>query len=355
MFNKKEKNNSISEEEFIKNGKSKIQQKPTMVFYIDFDGTMNPKDKEFNNCIEEINEMGGMLVPVTGRGIADIENIFLENNINLPIFMAGDNGTVIKYHSKEENNVYQTPFDKQNLRKILLYYFKNGGNLELIRATNQKQILASKQNKDVRNYYKSNKTAKLYKNVIEAILEAEDITKITLAGNYDLMNKVSKYARDELKLCTDADNTKFPKKEEKNWRLDITATNKGEAVRIINTILEPTLGYVCIGNGRNDLSMFQKASNERMMVGVMKNAPKEVLDEVKKLEKENGIKVFYIPNNENYANRYISKMLTFAKQKVNVAKNEERTRFIPKVKNQHLLTRTEKPSIIDKETRKGER
>lgn len=343
MFNKKENKNSISEKEFIETKKSEIHGNLTMVFYIDFDGTINPRDKEFNNCIKEISEMGGMLVPVTGRGIADIENIFIENNIELPMFMAGDNGTVIKYHpqteiseerkDKSKKDIYETRFDREKMKKVLSYYLENGGNPDLVRATNKNKIFASKNNKDVRKYYKSNKTAKLYKDVVEEILETEDITKITLAGNSELMKKVSQYVRDELELWTDADNTKFPNREENNWRLDITASNKGEAVRIINSILEPTLGYVCIGNGRNDIPMFRKASEDKKMIGVMKSSPKEVIEEVKKLEQENGIKVFYIPNNENYANRYIAKMLAFAKQKVNVAKNNERTSFVPKVAN----------------------
>ena len=349
MFNKKENKNSISEKEFIENKKSEIHGNPTMVFYIDFDGTMNPRDKEFNNCIKEITEMGGMLVPVTGRGIADIENIFIENNIELPLFMAGDNGTVIKCNppkdeienqlskkkidKKSNSNIYETPFDRGKLNKALTYYLENGGNPDLVRATNKNKIFASKNSEDVRKYYKSNKTAKLYKDVVEEILETEDITKITLAGDPELMRKTSQYVRDELSLWTDADNTKFPKKEDDNWRLDITASNKGEAVRIINSILEPTLGYVCVGNGRNDIPMFRKASEDKMKIGVMKNSPEEVLEEARRLEQENGIKVFYIPKNENYANRYISKMLEFTKRKVSIAQNNQRTSFVPKVEN----------------------
>lgn len=66
---------------------------------------------------------------------------------------------------------------------------------------------------------------------------------------------------------------------------------------------------MCVGNGRNDLSMFKKAINDGMVVAVMEDAEKELISEVQEYarKKEKG-KVIIIPIEKNRANRKIYRM-----------------------------------------------
>ena len=47
------------------------------------------------------------------------------------------------------------------------------------------------------------------------------------------------------------------------------------------SILQPTFGYMCIGNGENDIPMFKQAIDDNMMIGIMEDSPQAVKDEMK--------------------------------------------------------------------------
>lgn len=300
--------------------------RPKMIAFVDIDGTTNLEDKKFKDYINEIRSLGVEIIPVTGRAIGDIRQQFLKNKIEEPIFYSGDNGTVIYFtpNSKgvkkrknkikqlmhNDKNTYKTVFPKNKKNKIIEYYLENGGNPDLIRATTEKNVLASGRDEKVVNYCNkhSNNITSFYETIEDELNYIDDITKITLAGEKELMEKVQKYAN-SLGLNTDADSTKFPEKDQKNWRLDISGANKGMAVEIINKILNPEIGYMCIGNGRNDLPMFKKALDNNMLIGIMQDSPREVLLKMKKYNKDNkkGI-IFEIPSGETKANSYLWKM-----------------------------------------------
>ena len=77
--------------------------------------------------------------------------------------------------------------------------------------------------------------------------------------------------------------TKFPNASYQHYRLDIADRNinKGNAVKLINSTLKPPSGYMCIGNGDNDISMFKQAIDDGMLIGIMEDSPQSVIKEMK--------------------------------------------------------------------------
>ncbi len=49
-------------------------KRPLFIIFTDKDGTINVKDKQLNHIFHLITTMGGMIVPITGRTVGDIED-----------------------------------------------------------------------------------------------------------------------------------------------------------------------------------------------------------------------------------------------------------------------------------------
>lgn len=287
--------------------KSKIKR-PKFIIFTDKDGTLNFEDKQLDHIFHIIRTMGGLVIPITGRTIGDIKSDFIKRKIKVPEIIIGDNGANI-YHTKSGQFVLQKVLEHEKVITIVDHFIANGGNMDYIRYTNGNHIFASK-DREVKEYYKKSKAIKLYKDIYGVLQNTEDITKITLAGSQEMMQEISEFVRG-LDFWTDMDVTEFPKGQYQNYRLDIAQKNinKGEAVKWITARLEPEYGYMCVGNGFNDMSMFQVAIDDGMRVGVMKNSPVGLIEEVKRYARgKNKGKVSEVPFNKDLANKYILKM-----------------------------------------------
>lgn len=68
-------------------------------------------------------------------------------------------------------------------------------------------------------------------------------------------------------------------------------------------------GYICVGNGYNDITMFKKALDDGMVAAIMGNASKELIREVRDYA---GItkkgRVIVLPKTKDLANKKIYKM-----------------------------------------------
>lgn len=68
-------------------------------------------------------------------------------------------------------------------------------------------------------------------------------------------------------------------------------------------------GYICVGNGYNDITMFKKALDDGMVAAIMGNASKELIREVRDYA---GItkkgRVILLPKTKDLANKKIYKM-----------------------------------------------
>ena len=164
---------------------------------------------------------------------------------------------------------------------MISHFAELGGNPEMIRLTDGESIYAIN-NPEVQQYYKKKHTVKYGKDIDSLLDMMPETTKITLAGTKPQMQEMAAYV-DNLNFWSDIGATKFPNASYQHYRLDIADRNinKGNAVKLIYSTLKPSFGYMCIGNGENDLSMFKQAIDDGMLIGVMEDSPSSVIEEMK--------------------------------------------------------------------------
>ena len=164
---------------------------------------------------------------------------------------------------------------------MISHFTEIGGNLEMIRLTDGESIYAIN-HPEVQQYYRKKHTVKYGENIDSLLAMMPEITKITLAGSKAQMQDMSSHV-EKLNFWSDMGATKFPNASYQHYRLDVADRNinKGNAVNLINSILKPPYGYMCIGNGENDISMFKQAIDDGMLIGIMEDSPQSVIEEMK--------------------------------------------------------------------------
>lgn len=288
-------------------GEYKIKR-PKFIVFTDKDGTLNLEDKQLNTILNLVTTMGGMVIPITGRTVGDIESDLKKRKIKVPEIIVGDNGSNI-YHTKSGQFLVQRVLNHEKVLTIVKKFLEEGGNKDFIRFTNGRNIFASKR-KEVKEYYKNSNMTILSDDIEKQLFQTQGITKITLAGNKKQIMQNAEFV-ESLGFWSDMNPTQFPKREYQNYILDIAQknVNKGEAVKAIVSKLDPQYGYICIGNGYNDIHMFKTAIDDGMIASIMANSPFEIIEEMKQYaeERKKG-KVMIIPLNKDLANQYILKM-----------------------------------------------
>ncbi len=318
-------------------------KRPKFILFLDKDGTTNLEDKNLNNIFHQVSTMGGMVIFVTGRTIVDIESELKEKKIVLPEILVGDNGAIICY-TKTNEFIKQKEIEHDKILEMIEYFIKNGGNKDYIRFANGRELFVS-DSKEVRSYYRKNKEVKFCEDICEIIKSTKNITKLVLAGSKEKMEDFSAYV-EKMDCWTEMDVTRFPKKEAQNYRLDIAQKNisKGDSVKFLVEILEPEYGYICVGNGLNDVSMFKVAIEDNMRVAIMANSPDGLLEQMQQYakEKKKG-KVEKVPQDKNLANRYIMRKAKCfqASMREKEKKNKKCNRLpnVPRIKVEELKTR----------------
>lgn len=349
----------MKKEENKKNGTIEKMKRPKFIVFTDKDGTLNLEDKELSNILKQISALGGMVIPITGRTVGDIKEDFKARKIALPKIIIGDNGANI-YSTASNEFIIKKTLEVEKVKKIIEYFKKIGGDVDLIRYTDGSNIYASEE-KNVKKYYNNSKTAKLSEDMYDRIMNSEEITKITLAGSKEQMEKISKFAGN-LKFWTDMDKTKFPERSQGNYRLDIADKNinKGEAVKAIAKLFKPEYGYICVGNGYNDLSMFKQAIDDGMTAAIMNDSDIELINEVHRyVEKTNTVrrqkgKTVVIPKDKNKANRWIFRMAKIMQNRiredqlkgVDNKRNTKRLANVPRVSGVKAKVSKNKPKKI---------
>lgn len=298
------------------------RQRPKFIIFTDKDGTLNLEDEELNNIFTIVNSMGGMVIPITGRTVGDIQEEMKRQKIKIPEIIIGDNGAAI-YSNSEKDFLIKRILEHDKVMEIVNNYIKSGGTRDFIRYTNGLNIYAQ-DCKKVRDYYNKGEPVVFCHDIYEAISKSEGICKITLAGSNEQMIQATKCAK-RLDFWTDQDGTKFPVKEYNNQRLDVAQKNinKGEAVRATVASLKPRYGYMCVGNGNNDIAMFKRAIDDGMIVAIMGHASPQLISEIQEysLQNKKG-RVITIPKDKDLANKYI---LRFAKRFQKHIKTQERS------------------------------
>ncbi len=303
----------------IENGKP-----PQFVIFTDRDGTIDLGDKKLNGILKKINIMGGIVIPTTGRTVGDMIESLKNADISPPDIIIGDNGANI-YSCRESRFINKMLLEHEKVIEIINQFINNGGNSDLIRYTDGSTIVASK-DKYVERYYKNSKVAVFSENIEEAINHALEVTKITLAGTKEDMEKISKYIK-TLGYWTDIGATKFPTGTNGNYRLDIAQNNinKGNAVKkVTHEIIQPRYGYICVGNGENDIPMFKQAIDDGMIAAIMKNSPPEIIKEMKKYAKDKPGRVILVPENKTLANEFLLKIAKIFESKMKAQQEAEK-------------------------------
>ena len=267
-------------------------KRPAFIIFTDKDGTMNLQDKNLNNIFRLVHAMNGMIIPTTGRTVGDIQEDLKGNKLINPALLIGDNGGSI-YFTKSKEFVYKQTLDSEKVKNVISHFTELGGNPEMIRLTDGEYIYAIN-NPEVQQYYRKKHTVKYGKDINSLLGIMPEITKITLSGTKPQMQEMAAYVKN-LNFWSDIGATKFPNASYQHYRLDIADRNisKGNAVKLINSILKPPFGYMCIGNGENDISMFKQAIDDGMLIGIMEDSPQSVIEEMKyyvdlKKKRQNG-------------------------------------------------------------------
>lgn len=269
--------------------KQTLQMKrPDFAIFVDKDGTMNLQDKRLNNIFKLIHSMNGIIIPTTGRTVGDIREDLSGNQLISPPLLIGDNGGSI-YSTKDKKFVSKKTLDIEKVKNTISQFIESGGNPEMIRLTDGEFIYAIK-HPDVQSYYTKKNAVKYGKDIDHLLEIMPEITKITLSGTKQQMQDMSEYVK-SLNFWSDIGKTKFPTANYQHYRLDVAHKNinKGNAVHAVVSTLKPSFGYMCIGNGENDVSMFKQAIDDNMMIGIMADSPQAVIDEMqnyKRLKKK---------------------------------------------------------------------
>ena len=117
-------------------------KKPKFIIFTDKDGTLNLEDKQLNNILNLITTMQGMVIPVTGRTVGDIEESIKKQQIVMPEIIVGDNGANI-YSTKNKTFLLKRQLNHEKVIDTLDDYIKNGGKPEYIRYTDGVYVYAS--------------------------------------------------------------------------------------------------------------------------------------------------------------------------------------------------------------------
>ena len=252
------------------------------ICFFDLDGTLDLNNPKLSAEIIKMSKMGVDFVTATGRTNSYVLETFKKNNIIPPKFIIADNGGSI-YDCAQKKYIKRTYLPIDIRKKIIGEFLRLGGRIENIRYTDGNYVYAA-ENHEVRKYYEKERSI-LYRpnpEILNTIFDNDaDITKLTLAGQDSLMKDIIGYILEhDLKCWTDLGATKFPRKERNNFRLDVTdgETSKGEAVQFL-TDFTGRSDFTCIGNGPNDLSMFEYALKCNMPVIVVVNKDKGRMSE----------------------------------------------------------------------------
>lgn len=282
-----------------------VRKNPQFIIFTDKDGTLNLKDKQASNIFQFASLMNGMIIPVTGRTPGDIAEKLIDLKLPIPEIIVGDNGAVV-YSKKEKRIIHKKELPKNIISKIISKYIEIGGNINYIRYTNGEKIFAH-DDENVREYYKDSNRVNFYHNIIEI---PDGITKVTISEDKEILEQMKKYV-ESLNCWTDGGNTTFPNKDKSNYRLDIgdEDSNKGKVVKDIVEQLKPIDGFICVGNGENDISMFKVAIDNGMLAAIVRDDYNEhIVLEMKEYAKGKKGKVVVIPRTKELANKFIRNM-----------------------------------------------
>ena len=190
----------------------------------DKDGTLL-LNEELRKILEELKTKNlGLDIYVivnSGRTVSDMINCLKDENIPIDYFdyIIGDNGGMC-LDVKNNKELFKHIMDKRVVENVIEEFIKIGGRLADVRLADGDNIFAYPSS-EVKRYYK-NSTGIIFRENIDN-LENIDITKLTLTGSHEQIDKINNYIRNNINgYKTHIGATSFPIESKNNYRLDFT-------------------------------------------------------------------------------------------------------------------------------------
>ncbi len=233
--------------------------------FVDIDDTITNSQREItketkqaiNNCIK--NNIKVILA--SGRSIK--ETIAYEKEIGASPYIISSNGASC-YDIGKNIEIYHESLSKNTVLKLLEYAVKNDYKINL----NYKDKLVLNM-----AFYPDEKDKVLPISELKKIIENEDIVQCVVSNrDFKKMQDFKKYLEEyfgEIKIVNESKRLKNPDlQQSKNYYCDITSkkVSKGNAVKKICDYLGiKTDEIITIGDGENDISMFEITPNSIAM------------------------------------------------------------------------------------------
>ncbi len=240
--------------------------------FIDIDDTLLTSNreitKETKDAIEKCIKKGIKIILASGRSRK--EAIDYQKEFKTSPYIISSNGASC-YDITENKEIYNESINKNIVLDLLKYSNENNYKIKL----NYKDRLVLNQ-----SFYPDEKDKELPKEELEKIAQKEEVVQCVVSNReLEKMQEFKKYLEEnftEIKIENESKRLKNPElKPSKNYYCDITSkkVSKGNAVKNICEYLKiDTNDIITIGDGENDISMFEVTPNSVAMENAVPQA-----------------------------------------------------------------------------------
>lgn len=285
-----------------------------LVIFTDKDGTLNLKDSVLNATMTDSLKNNILPVVITGRSTEILKDSLKKEGIRIPRYVISDNGAVITDTVTSEIIIKKT-ISHEPAMEIVDFLKEKGGNPDNMRYFDGKNIYAY-DSPEVRKFYATNSAPVVYvPDVLSGIKDKQDLTKIIMGGTKEEIQEVEQFIKDNYSFWIDRFTSKYPIESQSNTMLTMldNSITKGNAVKDFTQLMHPKK-YICIGNGKNDTSMFKQAIDDGMTAVIIREPDSlEVIEEIQEYAKDKQGELVVIGNERNLANKYLQKLVEKAR------------------------------------------
>ena len=226
--------------------------------FVDIDDTLVTTDKKLTDrtqlALINAQEMGIKIVLTSGRS-REVAIGYQEKYLTSPYIISSNGADAYAIDEKQE--IYYEPIDKKIVRKIYSYVLENDLRINL----NYDFELA------INKMYYPHELKNVRTNIeIENIIDTKRIAQVVVIDkDMDKMLEFKKFFAENIEHAKiENESKRFNNPEfapKRNYYCDITSSkvSKGKAVMSICNFLgfDPVLDAIAIGDGKNDISMFE--------------------------------------------------------------------------------------------------
>ena len=244
--------------------------------FIDIDETLtNSKREVTEKTLDQIKrciEKGILIILTSGRTRKDAINY--QKQIGASPYIISSNGASC-YDELKKKEIFKEPIKKEVVKQLLEYAHENEYTIKF--NYNEEMVLnkaAYPDEKDKEKTIQELENIIENENIVQYVVSSPDIEKMLELKRY-LAKKFY-----DIKIVNESKKLKNPElKPSKNYYCDITSAtiSKGKAVQMICEYLDLTgKEIITIGDGENDISMFNITPNSVAMGNALEYIKKQV-------------------------------------------------------------------------------